>query len=41
MLFTLHQQRFQQVHIVQHFLQRLVAYLPRGAQVIQLATLRT
>ncbi len=38
-LLILYQQRFQQVQIVQQLLQRLVADLPRRAQVIQLGTL--
>jgi hypothetical protein len=38
-LLILYQQRFQQVQIVQQLLQRLVADLARGAQVIQFGTL--
>ncbi len=38
-LLILYQQRFQQVQIVQQLLQRFVADLPRGAQMVQLGAL--
>ncbi len=38
-LLILYQQRFQQVQIVKQLLQRFVADLPRGAQMVQLGAL--